>query len=80
MARSNYFLCIGDTSIDDAERYTTLAAAKDRFWMCAVELARYGGPVVQATLHIAERRDEVVEYPDFVLSLGPRQGVRMERC
>lgn len=25
-------------------------------------------------------RDELVEYPDFVLSLGPRGGVKCERC
>lgn len=33
---------------------------------------------ITASIHIAHKRDEIVEYPDFVLSLGPRGGVRVE--
>lgn len=41
------------------------------------ELARYGQPI-EASIHVGRCWDEVHEYPDLVLSPGPRGGVKVE--
>ena len=73
-----YYLRIGDDYLEGAERHRTKADAVAAFAEVAHDLARYG-QTIEATIHIADNADEVVEYPDFVLSLGPRGGVRCER-
>ena len=73
------FLRIGEDCLEDAVLCSSKAAAVDWFLVVAEELDRYGQEI-EASLHYARSRDEVSEYPDFVLSLGPRGGVRCERC
>jgi len=73
-----YYLCIGNDPLDVAARHTSKRAALAAFHVVAEELARYG-QAIEGTIHIAERRSECAEYPDFVLSLGPRGGLRCER-
>lgn len=72
-----YFLRIGSDFLEDAAAYRSKASAVAVFAEVAKELAGYG-QAVEASIHIAPTRDEVAEYPDFVLSLGPRGGVRVE--
>lgn len=48
------------------------------FTYTARELARYGQSI-EASIHIADNRDELDEYPDYVLSLGSRGGLVKER-
>lgn len=72
-----YFLRIGDDSLDDAKPYPTKRGAVDAYRAVAEELARYGQSI-EASLHIAPNRGEINEYPDFVMSLGPRGGVRVD--
>lgn len=74
-----YFLRIGNDTLDDAERHATKASAVASFRRCAEGLDRYG-QAIDASLHIAESRNAVAESPDFVLSLGPRGGIRVEAC
>jgi hypothetical protein len=74
-----YYLCIGIDTLDEACRYATKKDALDTFRDLAEGLARFGQDV-QGTIHVADRRSEIVEYPDWVLSLGPRGGLRCERC
>lgn len=78
MARS-YYLRIGSDSVEQAEHHATKASAVESYRRCAEELDRYG-QAIEASIHIAANRSEVVEYPDYALSLGPRGGVKVERC
>lgn len=77
--RNKFFLRLGDDSLDRAIAYPSRAAAIAAFRAVAVELAQYG-QAIEATVHIAPTREAVDEYPDFVLSLGPRGGVRVDRA
>lgn len=71
------FLRVGNDYLEDAERHATKAVAA--YAETARELARYDQRI-EASLHYAATRDELQEYPDFALSLGPRGGIRCERC
>lgn len=75
--RNLYFLRIGTDTLDDARAYQTKRGAVAAFGRVARELDQYGQEI-DATVHIASRPSDVVEYPDFVLTLGPRGGVRVE--
>lgn len=66
-------------ALEDAQGYRSKAAALDAFERTARELDRYG-QAIEATLHIADSKDDLAEYPDFVLALGPRGGLRCERA
>ena len=70
-----YYLCIGDDTLEDASRYRTKRDALDAFREVAEELARFG-QTVHGTVHIANKRSECAEEPDFYLRLGPRGGVQ----
>lgn len=74
-----YFLRIGGDYLEDAVEYRTKTEAINAYKNTARELAKFGQGL-EASIHIGDSRDEVVEYPDFVLSLGPRGGVRVERA
>ena len=71
-----YFLRIGDDALESAEAYQTKAGAIAAYRRVAIQLWGYGQSI-DATVHIAPRPDDVDEYPDFVLSLGPRGGVNV---
>lgn len=72
-----YFLRLGSDYLEDAAAYRRKSSAVAVFAESARELARYGQRL-EASIHVADTRDELAEYPDFVLSLGPRGGVRVE--
>lgn len=74
-----HYLRMGDDALDRAERYRTKRDAVAAFEEAARELDRYGQKI-EASIHCAINRNDVDEYPDFVLSLGPRGGVRCERA
>ena len=74
-----YYLRIGSDYLDQAVGFTSRAAALGEFHATARELDRYGQRV-EASLHIADSRSDLQEYPDFVLRLGPRGGLRCERA
>lgn len=73
-----HYLRTGDDCLEDAVRHRTLADAKADFMETATELWRYGQHI-DASVHIAPNRYYVAEYPDYVLSLGPRGGCKCER-
>lgn len=72
-----WFLRFSTDTDDRLLRYSSKQSALDAFFDVAEELDRYGQPI-EASLHRAPSRDQVAEYPDYVLSLGPRGGVRVE--
>ena len=61
------FLRLGDDCLEDATQHKSLAQAESAYRKVAEELGRYG-QAIEATIHIAKTIDEVVEYPDFVLT------------
>lgn len=73
-----YYLCIGD-DMDRAERCSTVREAILIYREVADELGRYDQRI-HASLHKALKRSEIDEYPDYVLSVGPRGGIRCERA
>jgi hypothetical protein len=79
MSARRCYLREGADYLDDARPFASIRAARDAYATSARELARYG-QAHDASIHIATSRDELAEYPDYVLTLGPRGGVRMERA
>lgn len=74
-----WYLRIGNDSVEEAQRFTSKRDAVSAFRAVAAELAFYGQSI-DASLHIAPRRSEVVEYPDFVLSLNENGRVVTEQA
>jgi hypothetical protein len=78
-ARTLAFLRMGSDYLDDAAPYRTVTAAREAYAETARELGRYGQSI-EASIHLADSRDALQEYPDYVLSVGPRGGIRMQRA
>ena len=74
-----FFVRIGPDTLDDVRAFQSKSGAVAYFRRVAEELARYGQQI-DGTVHIAPRLSDIVEYPDYVLSLGPRGGVKIERA
>jgi len=72
-----YWLREGSDYLDDAKPYPTKQAAIDAYAEAARNLARFD-QAHEASIHIAETADDIAEYPDYVLRLGPRGGVVVE--
>lgn len=77
------YLRQGDDYLEDAKLMPSLQAAKDEFESTARELDRFGQKI-EATIHIYDPRVNDApfchEYPDYVLSLGPKGGLRCDRA
>lgn len=74
-----WFLRLGSDYLEEALVYQTKGAAIRKYQRVAQELERYGQSL-EASLHRAPNRAALNEYPELVLSLGPRGGARVERC
>lgn len=72
------FLCFAGDYLEDATKCRSIEYAKGEFLATAKELDRFGQRI-EASIHIADTRAEIAEYPDYVLSLGPRGGLKVER-
>jgi hypothetical protein len=72
------FLVYAGETLDKAIPYATKGDACRAYMWTALELDRVGQSI-DAAIHIAPTRDEMAEYPDFVLSLGARRNLRCER-
>ena len=73
------FLRMGSDYLEDAKPYRSKRDAVEAYAETMRELSRFGQHI-EATLHYATSRDDLAEYPDFLLSPGPRGGVRVEAC
>ena len=73
-----YFLRIGNDALDEAIPYRTLSKAKQAYRDVAEELDRYGQSI-EASVHVASKASEVVEYPDLMLSFEDGR-VKGEHC
>lgn len=72
------YICFAGDTLDDASKCRSIEYAKGEFMAVAQELDNYGQRI-DASVHIANSRSEIAEYPDYVLSLGPRGGLKVER-
>lgn len=77
--RRKYWLREGTDAIEDATLYRTKKDAVNAYKWAAQELAEYGQEL-EATIHVADCRENIAEYPDYVLYLGPRGGVNVEKA
>lgn len=75
MGKCRYYIVFGGDSIEDAEMCMSKAEAVSSFKSVALDLDRFGQQI-EASIHLAPSRSAIVEYPDYILSLGPRGGVR----
>lgn len=76
MRQPCFLVYAGDTH-DKAEFYPHVTAASYAFAKTARSLDSFG-QTITATLHFVASRDEVWrEYPDRVLSLGPKGALRV---
>lgn len=74
-----YFLRIGDDSLEEAKAFRSRTDAVRHYTCVARDLARYGQDI-DASIHVAPSRSLVGEYPDWVLQLGPRGGIQVQRA
>lgn len=72
-----YFLRIGDDCLEQAIAFKTKSGAIDYYRRVAEDLIRFD-QAIEASIHVAPDRDQVVEYPDWILSLGPRGGLHLQ--
>lgn len=72
------YLRIGSDTLAQSVGYRSQTRATQAYEKVARELDRFGQRI-EGSLHFANSRDEVVEYPDRILSIGPRGGLRIER-
>lgn len=72
------YLRFASDYLSESLRFESKKAAIDYFADTARELARFDQKI-EASLHIGQSLEEIVEYPDFVLSIGPRGGIVCER-
>jgi hypothetical protein len=80
-ARNRYYLSYsnGASLEPEYETYHTKQECLASFRRTAEDLDRFG-QAIEASVHVAPKRAEIAEYPDYVLSLGPRGGLKVERC
>ena len=71
------YLRVGADYLDEAIKCPSIKFAIGEFQAIAQELDNYGQRI-EASIHIANKRSEIAEYPDYVISLGPRGGVKKE--
>jgi hypothetical protein len=73
------YLRIGDDTLQDAKRYHSICNAEQKFLRVARELASYG-QAITGSIHVGRTREEIVEDPDYVLSLSERGALIKEKC
>lgn len=77
--KDRFYLRIGTDTLEEAQCFLTRTAAVREFRIVATELWGFGQRI-EASLHRAPDREHVAEYPDWVLSIGPRGGIVVDRA
>ena len=72
------FLRMGTDCLSAVEEHPSISEACAAFLSTAKDLNRYGQKI-DGALHFAPDLASIAEYPDRVLSLGPRGGLKMEK-
>ncbi len=74
-----YRMWYAGASEPEPRTFATLDDAATAFARTARELWRYGQRV-EASLHFLKYNGTWEEYPDYLLSIGPRGGIKRERA
>lgn len=74
-----YVMRYADSPREEVTRFETIDAATAAFIKRAGDLARFGQSV-EASLHFLRYNGAWEEYPDYLLSIGPRGGVKRVRA
>lgn len=72
------YLRVGSDYLDDAYKASSIKDAVAEYRAIVDECNRFGNTSPEASIHIPDQNGDVHEYPDFVLSAGPRGGVKKE--
>jgi len=72
------YLRMNNDALADAEHSNSIATARAKFKEAAKQLDGYGQKIT-ATLHVASSMAAAVEYPDYLLELGSRGGLKSTR-
>ena len=70
-----WFLRVGGDTYEQMEQHKTLKDAKDSYFAGASQLARWGHELDAAVYRGCDS-----DYPDYVLSIGPKGGLKCERA
>lgn len=84
------YLCIGSDTLDDAEQCNSIEDAVDAYRAYVDDVGRFQDTFEAGAIHIPDNdkasvaarpdpRMRLSEYPDYVLDVGPRGGVRKVR-
>ena len=76
--RPYYFLASNAWS--GTTEHRTLADAMGEFRRFNTELLRFGNVPIDALVYVAPSRADMGDYPEYSLAIGPRGGVRCEKC
>ena len=74
-----FYLRIGTDTLEEAQGFLNRTAAIRAFRTTALQLLDFGQEI-EASIHKAKDREHLDEYPDWVLSIGPRGGVVVDRA
>lgn len=77
--KDRFYLRMGSDTLEESQGFLTRAAAVREFQIVATELWNFGQRL-EASIHKAPDREHLGEYPDWVLSIGPRGGVVIDRA
>lgn len=71
-----YYLRVGNDTLEDRlSVFSTKKAAVDEYRAIVEEIMSFGNQPPGASIHMAETKRDLVEYPDFILSVGARGGI-----
>jgi hypothetical protein len=85
------YLRIGGDSIEDSSPCESISDAVGEYRRYVEDVLRFQDTADEAAIHIPDNdkgsvaarpnpRDRLCDYPDYVLSVGPRGGIRKERA
>lgn len=77
--KDRFYLRMGSDTLEESQGFLTRAAAVREFRIVATELWNFGQRL-EASIHKAPDREHLAEYPDWVLSIGPRGGMVVDRA
>lgn len=73
------YLRIDSDYLVDALPHSSIESAKNEYERIARQLENFGQRC-EASIHIAKNKNDLQEYPNYLLALGPRGGLRCERA
>lgn len=70
------FLRVGNDYLEDSVKCPSITYAMAEFKAINDEITSYGNQAIEASIHVGDSIGDIQEYPDFILTYGPRGGVK----